>query len=77
VLIDRVLPDHLAGSSLAQLETPGKTRLVAVTRAGVPRLDAAELIGQEGDLLHIAVHKADISLLETALAPSPQAQVAS
>jgi Trk K+ transport system NAD-binding subunit len=26
-----------------------------VTRAGVPRLDGRELIGQEGDVLHIAV----------------------
>ena len=29
--------------------------LVAVTRAGVPRLDARELVGQEGDVLHVAV----------------------
>jgi hypothetical protein len=26
-----------------------------VTRAGVPRLDGRELVGQEGDVLHIAV----------------------
>jgi hypothetical protein len=26
-----------------------------VTRAGVPRLDARELVGQEGDVLHVAV----------------------
>src|SRR5205807_4058046 len=56
MLIDKVLPDHLAGTQLAGLEIPGKIRLVAVTRAGVPRLDATELVGQEGDLLHIAVH---------------------
>jgi hypothetical protein len=29
--------------------------VVAVTRAGVPRLDARELVGQEGDVLHMAV----------------------
>jgi len=29
--------------------------LVAVTRAGVPRLDARDLVGQEGDVLHLAV----------------------
>ena len=26
-----------------------------MTRAGVPRLDARELVGQEGDVLHVAV----------------------
>ena len=26
-----------------------------MTRSGVPRLDGRELIGQEGDVLHIAV----------------------
>ena len=26
-----------------------------MTRSGVPRLDARELVGQEGDVLHIAV----------------------
>ena len=75
-MIDRVLPDHLAGSRLDQLELPGRTRLVAVTRAGVPRLDAAELVGQEGDLLHIAVQKESLTQVE-ALFALPQAQVAS
>ena len=26
-----------------------------MTRAGVPRLDARELVGQEGDVLHLVV----------------------
>ena len=26
-----------------------------MTRAGVPRLDARDLVGQEGDVLHLAV----------------------
>ena len=73
MLIDRVLPDHLAGSPLAGLEVPAKLRLVAVTRAGVPRLDAADLVGQEGDLLHIAVHKAALPHLESVLAPTTAA----
>jgi hypothetical protein len=42
--------------------------VVAVTRAGVPRLEAAELIGQEGDRLHIAVLKDAIGELETRFA---------
>ena len=54
-LLDRSLPDAWAGRPLADLEVPGQLTLVAVTRAGVPRLDARELVGQEGDVLHVAV----------------------
>ena len=28
---------------------------MSVTRSGVPRLDGRELVGQEGDVLHLAV----------------------
>jgi trk system potassium uptake protein TrkA len=54
-LMDRSLPEAWAGRSLAELEDPGRVSLVAVTRAGVPRLDARQLVGQEGDVLHVAV----------------------
>lgn len=77
LLVDRVLPDHLAGTRLDGIEVPGKIRLVAVTRAGVPRLDPRELVGQEGDLLHIAVQKAALPQLETTLMPAEEAVVAS
>jgi len=76
LLVDHVLPDHLAGARLASIESSGTIRLVAVTRAGVPRVDAADLVGQEGDLLHIAVAKAAVPQLETALA-APDAEAAS
>jgi trk system potassium uptake protein len=54
-LLDRSLPDAWAGRSLREIEVPGRVSLIAVTRAGVPRLDARELVGQEGDVLHLAV----------------------
>jgi len=54
-LVDRSLPDDWAGRPLEELEVPGKVGIVAVTRAGVPRLDGRALIGQEGDVLHLAV----------------------
>ncbi len=54
-LLDRSLPDAWAGRNLSELEEAGKLSLIAVTRSGVPRLDARELVGQEGDVLHIAV----------------------
>ena len=40
-LLDRSLPDAWAGRRLSELEVPGRISLVALTRAGVPRLDAA------------------------------------
>ena len=54
-LIDRSLPESWAGRPLSEIEQPGRLSLVSVTRSGVPRLDARELVGQEGDVLHIAV----------------------
>lgn len=67
LLVDCVLPERLAGRRLADLEVDGKIRLVAVTRAGVPRLDAPALIGQEGDLLHIVVAKDELKTLDELL----------
>ncbi len=54
-LLDRSLPESWAGRRLSDLEEPGQLSVVAVTRAGVPRLDARELVGQEGDVLHLAI----------------------
>src|SRR5271169_3606392 len=54
-LIDRSLPDNWAGRPLRDIEQPGRLSVVAVTRSGVPRLNARELVGQEGDVLQIAV----------------------
>jgi len=64
LLIDRALPEHWAGRQLAGIERPDKVSLVAVTRAGVPRLDGREMLGQEGDQLHLAVMADALSELE-------------
>jgi trk system potassium uptake protein len=55
VLVERSLSEAWAGRRLGDLDVPGRISVVAVERAGQPRLDARELIGQEGDRLHIAV----------------------
>ena len=68
-LVDRSLPEGWAGKALGDLERPGKLSIVAVTRAGVPRLDGRELIGQEGDVIHVAV--LDDALRELDLAEPP------
>lgn len=54
-LVEYPLPASWAGRSLAALNVAGKITLVAVGRAGKIRLDGAELVGQERDLLHLAV----------------------
>jgi trk system potassium uptake protein len=67
-LVDRSLPDSWAGRRLCDIEEPGRLSLVAVTRAGVPRLDARDLVGQEGDVLHIVVLDEARQELDQALA---------
>ncbi len=70
VLLERQLPESWAGKRLRDLGMVGRTRLIAVTRAGVPRLDTSELVGQEGDILHFAVLKDAVSELEHRLGGS-------
>jgi trk system potassium uptake protein len=67
-LVERSLPDAWAGRPLNELEQPGRLAVIAVTRAGVPRLDARELTGQEGDVLHLAVLDDALRELDEALA---------
>jgi trk system potassium uptake protein len=64
VLVERVLPESWAGKALRDLGMAGKVKVVAVTRAGIPRLEVADLVGQEGDVLHLAVLKDAVGELE-------------
>jgi trk system potassium uptake protein TrkA len=70
-LVEWTLPEAWAGRRLAEVEVPGRISLVAVTRAGVPRLDARELVGQEGDTLQLAVMTEAAALLEQLLRGHP------
>ena len=54
-LVERELPERWAGKRLVELSVPGEVTLVSVTRAGVARLDIGELVGQEGDVLHLVL----------------------
>lgn len=56
-IVERALPDGWAGRKLGELDEGDRFRLVAVTRAGAVRLTGPALIGQEGDLLHLAVRR--------------------
>lgn len=54
-LIERGLPAAWAGRRLSDIEERDRFRLVMVTRAGQARLCGPEMVGQEGDILHLAV----------------------
>ncbi len=69
-LVARSLPDRWAGRRLADLEVPGQITLVAVTRSGDPRLDGRDLVGQEGDVLQLAVVGDGARTLSERLGPS-------
>jgi trk system potassium uptake protein TrkA len=66
-LVERPLPEGWAGRRLADLEEPGQVSLLAVTRAGEPRLDARELLGQEGDVLLLGVRAEAEAVLQSRL----------
>jgi len=54
-LVERILPDHLAGKPYASfLKTPSY-RVAGLVRGGVARLDFDELFAQEGDVLQFTV----------------------
>ncbi|MGD0312796.1 MAG: TrkA family potassium uptake protein [Acidimicrobiales bacterium] len=54
-LVERELPERWAGKRLAELSVPGEVTVVAVTRAGAVRLDFADLVGQDGDVVHLMI----------------------
>ncbi len=76
VLAERVLPEAWAGRRLARLSVPGQAVLVAITRAGTARLDVADLVGQEGDVLHFMLLKDAAEQLEQLLAGDGRSEVA-
>jgi trk system potassium uptake protein TrkA len=69
-LVERELPERWAGKRLADVSVPGDMSVVAVTRAGVARLDFADLVGQDGDILHVLVTDQALDRLKTRLARS-------
>ena len=73
-LVDRPLPAAWAGRRIADLLPGSGVRLCAMTRAGLPVLDVSEVIGQEGDMLHLLVVSEELAALQAAMhsaEPSP------
>jgi trk system potassium uptake protein TrkA len=71
VLLERMLPATWVGQRLDGLELPGKARLVSITRAGIPLLARQGLIGQQGDVIYVAVLTVAMEEFRRCLARGP------
>ena len=71
VLVERTLPDAWAGQGLGALSSGDRFRLVSMTRAGQAQIASTDLVGQEGDLLHVAVRKDALDELAELLRQPP------
>jgi trk system potassium uptake protein TrkA len=71
-LLERSLPDSWAGRKLSELDEGSRFRLVALTRGGEARLWGPELVGQEGDILHLMVRREAQAELEGRLDAGPE-----
>jgi trk system potassium uptake protein TrkA len=70
-LLERALPDAWCGRKLSEIEEGNRFRLVALTRGGDARLCGPELVGQEGDILHLVVRRDASDELEARLTTGP------
>jgi len=66
-LVEQILPEAWAGRRIAGLNLDNRIRVAVVTRADKANI-AAEEVGQEGDVLHILVHKGAMDELARRLA---------
>ncbi len=70
-LVERNLPAVWAGKKLADLDEPGVFSLAAITRLGTAQVIRPDLVGQEGDILHVMTNLASLDTLEARLAKGP------
>ncbi len=70
-IIEHPLPDAWAGHKLVELAEGDRFRLVGLTRGGDARVVGREAVGQEGDILHLVVHRDAIDELEARLGSRP------
>lgn len=66
-LVDRVLPDALAGKRLSELNIGADVRVVGVIRGSTARLDTADMFGQEDDRIAFIVTRAGLKQLDVLL----------
>ncbi len=63
-LVERIVPDHLAGKEMSHFSFGTQVRLVGLVRAGRGRVDIAGLFAQEDDVLEFMVTTEGIVELE-------------
>ncbi len=66
-LVERILPDHLAGRPLHELNVEHDVAVVGVIRGGNGRLDADKIYGQEDDRLAFMVTSKGLRVLDELL----------
>ncbi len=66
-IVERALREQWAGRKLGELDESDRFRLVALTRRGEARLAVPGLVGQEGDILHLAARRDALRELEERL----------
>jgi Trk K+ transport system NAD-binding subunit len=70
-LVERILPDHLAGRPLKDLNVGHDVSVVGVVRGGKGRLDAAEIFAQEDDTVTFMVTNKGLAELNDILRSQP------
>jgi trk system potassium uptake protein TrkA len=75
-LVERALPPGRCGTRLLTLEAETGARIVAVNRAGKAMLATPDLVGQEGDVLWVAVSFASRTRLDEVLGVAERGVVA-
>jgi len=68
-LVERILPDALAGRRVDSLADGDRVRPVMLTRGGQARMVTGDTVGQEGDAVLFAVRTAALDDLERQLGP--------
>ena len=66
-MVERSLPDSWAGRKLSEMDEGDHFRLVAINRGGESRIASVEMVGQEGDVLYLAVRRDSRDDLDTRL----------
>jgi trk system potassium uptake protein TrkA len=70
-LVERDVPPAWAGHKLSDLALDGGYQLVALSRGGTAQLATPNLVGQEGDVLHVLVDRDRMDELEARLTEGP------
>ena len=66
-LVERAIPEGWVGHKLEDVHDRGHYRVVAVTRFGTAHVATGDLVGQEGDILHLVAEVASLPQMDERL----------